>query len=346
MHEKRRRGVDPLRCLNVRVGLVAIAKASRRRLFCLVLAPFALLGFLSLSQHLISSIKVARIATKAHETAQVGPLIPKKIWQIYLRPPNYKGNFQLDPTQILDTTSWLAQNPDYSYHLVGDQGAARALHRHKLSNPKLRHIYHELPNTGMKSDLLRYLLLASEGGVYSDTDVEALRPIDHWIPKRHSARAKVVVGIEFDRLDGSNWPEVHDDIQFCQWTIAAAPNHPLLLQMITSIFTRLQSHSAELNPTVGKFKFTSWDVINITGPSAWTEAVFNQLRMYQPNLTSVRNLTGLTEPTLIGDILILPIDAFGMGQVHSNSTNDGSIPENALVRHKFRGSWRKETERS
>ena len=83
-------------------------------------------------------------------------------------------------------------------------------------------------------------------------------------------------------------------------------------------------------------------VINLTGPSAWTDVVFDQLRLYKPSLTSLRNLTGLVQPTLVGDILILPIDGFGMGQRHSNSTNDGSTPKNALVRHMFNGSWRKE----
>lgn len=48
----------------------------------------------------------------------------------------------------------------------------------------------------------------------------------------------------------------------------------------------------------------------------------------------------VTGPRLYGDVVILPVDAFGMGQMHSNSTHDGAIPDAALLRHRFRGSWR------
>jgi alpha 1,6-mannosyltransferase len=45
-------------------------------------------------------------------------------------------------------------------------------------------------------------------------------------------------------------------------------------------------------------------------------------------------------------MLVLTIDGFGMGQPHSNSTNDGSIPAAALVKHLFKGSWRGNNKRS
>ncbi|KAG8410971.1 hypothetical protein J3459_016793 [Metarhizium acridum] len=323
-------------------------KASRSRSLLVLSTVFVVLGLLyfDLTQNAVALARIALISTKTNPAAQHGSLIPKNIWQIFLRPPNSNNSFQIGPSKISDAASWLARNPDYSYHLVGDQGASRILHQHKLSNKKLREIYHGLPNTGMKSDLLRYVILANEGGVYADTDVEAIRPIDTWIPEQYSESAKVVVGIEFDRLDGPNWAQVHEELQFCQWTIAAAPNNPLLLRMITSVVTRLDKHAKDHDSTVGEVEFSDSDVINLTGPSAWTDVVFEQLRIYQPSLTSVRDLTGLTEPTLIGDILILPIDGFGMGQPHSNSTNDGSIPDDALVQHKFRGSWRTSNDKS
>lgn len=345
MLEKPDLAFEPIHSLYTKIVYMINLKASRARLLVIISAVFALFGLLhfTLSQNAVAFAKTSRISTKI---TQEGPLIPKKIWQIYLRPSTSNDSFQIDPTKISDAASWLARNPDYSYHLIGDQGASRILHRHKLSNQKIRQIYNRLPNTGMKSDLLRYLILADEGGVYSDTDVEALRPIDRWVPSQYSKKAKVIVGIEFDRLNGSNWGEVHEEIQFCQWTIAAAPNHPLLHNMVSSVVSGLEKYSADRNSTLDHVKITNSDVINLTGPSAWTDVVFEQLRTFQPNLTSIRNLTGLIEPTLIGDILVLPIDGFGMGQGHSNSTNDGSIPENALVRHKFHGSWRQETDKN
>jgi alpha 1,6-mannosyltransferase len=50
----------------------------------------------------------------------------------------------------------------------------------------------------------------------------------------------------------------------------------------------------------------------------------------------------LTEPWQIDDVLILPINAFGSGQLHSGSR----MPEECdpLVVHSFAGSWRPENE--
>lgn len=104
----------------------------------------------------------------------------------------------------------------------------------------------------------------------------------------------------------------------------------------------LEMLAEERQKEFSELKLSSSDIMQSTGPAAWTDAVFWQLQRYEPDLKSLRNLSGITEPRLVGDILILPIDGFGMGQPHSNSTANGSIPENALVQHKFRGSWRHE----
>lgn len=48
----------------------------------------------------------------------------------------------------------------------------------------------------------------------------------------------------------------------------------------------------------------------------------------------------ITDPYQIGDVLILPINAFGSGQLHSGSKK----PEECdpFVVHSFAGSWRSE----
>lgn len=52
-------------------------------------------------------------------------------------------------------------------------------------------------------------------------------------------------------------------------------------------------------------------------------------------------MSALKEPTLFGDILILPIDGFGTGQPHSSNLKDGNA-ETALVEHSFGMSWGKD----
>ncbi len=79
-----------------------------------------------------------------------------------------------------------------------------------------------------------------------------------------------------------------------------------------------------------------------SGPSSWTDIILDQLKEMDPNVKDVTDFSGMkaTGLKLCGDILILTIDGFGMGQSHSNSTHDDTIPEAALLKHKFRGSWR------
>ncbi|KAF5856733.1 hypothetical protein ETB97_006786 [Aspergillus alliaceus] len=260
-----------------------------------------------------------------------GVVLPRKIWQIYLTPPNVdKSVFKIDPVQLSDAASWLAHNPDYEYVMVGDKGAEELILQHFKNNSTLLRIFRELRNTGIKSDLLRYMILSIKGGVYSDIDTENLKPIDVWVPEKYRNDTQVAIGVEFDRLDGPNWGEVHPDLQFCQWTIAAFPGHNLFSHMVEWVASKLEAFAMAQGTTFANLNVTASEVMELTGPAAWTDAVFWQLQQFEPTLTSLRNLSGLTEPRLVGDILILPIDGFGMGQPHSNSTNDGSVPGDAL----------------
>ncbi|ORY68345.1 alpha-1,6-mannosyltransferase Och1 [Pseudomassariella vexata] len=270
------------------------------------------------------------------------PLIPRKIWQIFFTERSSTGALtDIDTEKLSDTASWLAKNPDYTYTLVGSNGGDDFVRRHFADNWPILRTYRALKNPGLKSDLLRYLILSVAGGTYTDTDTEAYRPIDEWVPAQYRNRTRVVVGIEFDRLDGPFWADIPHDLQFCQWTIAAAPGHPLFSSMANRAVEALHELVRVHNTTLPRLKASSIEVMNSTGPAAWTDAVFEQLKLADPvGLTDLKNLSGITEPTLYGDILVLPIDGFGMGQPHSMSTNDGSIPEQALMRHHFRGSWR------
>ncbi len=53
--------------------------------------------------------------------------------------------------------------------------------------PEIVEAYENMPNVGMKSDLLRYLLLSIEG-VYTGTYTVALKPIDLWVPETIGTR--------------------------------------------------------------------------------------------------------------------------------------------------------------
>ncbi|KAK6842732.1 glycosyltransferase family 32 protein [Apiospora arundinis] len=277
-----------------------------------------------------------------HVAAASPDLIPQKIWQIFLTPRDASTGQTggIDHEKLGDTASWIAKNPDHQYTLMSLSAADRFVKNNFVSNWTVRRTYQQLRNPGLKSDLLRYLILSVEGGVYTDTDTQCFQPIDHWVPQKFRGQARVVVGIEFDKLDGPNWADIPHDLQFCQWTIAAAPGHPLFTRMVERAINSLKATANAHSTTVAALQATSLETMNSTGPAAFTGVVFEQIQLADPSVQSLRDLSGMTEPRLYGDILVLPIDGFGMGQPHSHSTNDGTIPSGALLRHNFRGSWR------
>ncbi|KAI0021681.1 alpha-1,6-mannosyltransferase Och1 [Xylariomycetidae sp. FL0641] len=267
--------------------------------------------------------------------------IPSAIWQIFLPPTRHSDPFRIDPGVLSDTSSWLAMNPDYTYTLVGEEGANQFVENHFGDNEELLRIYRALTNPGLKSDLLRYLMLSEVGGTYTDIDTIALKPIDDWVPDALRPLVRVIVGIEYDKLDSElGWVDIPHVLQFCQWTIAAAPGHPLFSAMVDRALASLRELASKYDTTIGELQLTSFETMNSTGPAAWTDVVFRQLQLEDRNLLHLADLSGLPRPRLYGDILVMPIDSFGMGQPHSHSTNDGSIPDTALLQHNFRGSWR------
>lgn len=223
---------------------------------------------------------------------------------------------------------------------MGKAGADKFIRDHYSHQTHLVESYNSLTNVGMKSDLLRYLILSIEGGVYTDTDTLAIKPIDLWVPKNMRDKVRLIVGIEFDRRDGGGWADIPHWLQFCQWTIAAAPGHPVFPRMVSRALRSIDDLASTHNSSIGQLNPSSFEVMNSTGPAAWTDVVFELLQEHDPSLNDTKDLSFMTEPKLYGDILVLTIDGFGMGQSHSHSTHDGSIPDAALMKHLFRGSWR------
>lgn len=268
-----------------------------------------------------------------------GRLISRKIWQIWFQQPGAATSYVADP-KLRETATWIGMNTGYQYRLVGRDWGNRFVGEHFGANKTLAETYRAITNHGLKSDLLRYMVLHREGGVYSDIDTLALEPIDNWVPEKLRSKARLIVGIEFDKRDGPSWADIPHDLQFCQWTIGAAPGHPVFLSMIDRALTTLKELTTEHKTTIGSFKPTSFETMNSTGPAAWTDVVFSHIKMADPNINELTDLSRMHEPRLFGDILVLPIDGFGMGQDHSGSTNDGSIPWGAYVKHLFHGGWR------
>nr|XP_019007986.1 uncharacterized protein I206_07154 [Kwoniella pini CBS 10737]OCF46767.1 hypothetical protein I206_07154 [Kwoniella pini CBS 10737] len=223
----------------------------------------------------------------------------------------------------------------------------------RLAGSRLKEMWDNLPSGILRSDTLRYLLILLEGGIYTDTDTTLLKSPsewghdpklfkggDGWLTENQLERAKsgesiddiigkpsVIVGLEADVGDREDWFDWWPrPIQIVQWTISSAPNHPIALNALLRIY-----HS-----TVKAIEWSPVGVMAWTGPGVWTDAVLSYLRVKYGLVWT--DLKDLTTPMRIGDVVILPITGFspGVGNFGAQMSNH---PQ-AMVEHKFAGSWK------
>ncbi|KAK9894857.1 glycosyltransferase family 32 protein [Cystobasidium minutum MCA 4210] len=215
----------------------------------------------------------------------------------------------------------------------------------------------------MQSDLLRYALLATEGGVYSDLDTVCLKAIDAWheteVTRHHNdtseqtekgksfARPAIIVGIEVDAASGTHgtalwqgkWPT---PLSVVQWTFAGARGHPIFIDVMRRVVGNVNTQWPMSGPV--RAKLAEIDVVRVTGPVTLTDSVLRYLRAkYNTTWPDLRDVP--EEGVLFGDeatpadVLVLSVTAFSPGVGNFGSKSISS--ESALVQHLFAGSWRK-----
>jgi len=169
-----------------------------------------------------------------------------------------------------------------------------------------------------------------------------------------------IVGIEIDEPSANEavqrewkWSRNHG---FTQWTVISKPfAEPLKLAIVRAI-----SHTYALArlrgvPGPGKLRsgkgifdwflgsYTVKDILEVTGPGMWTDAVLDSINGEDPatqsrGRVSWSTFTGLQIPKLVGHVLVLPINYFGSGQRHSKAGNF-QVPE-ACVNHLAKRTWK------
>ena len=111
----------------------------------------------------------------------------------------------------------------------------------------------------------------------------------------------------------------------------AKPWHPLLELTVQRILGSLKQLAFKQGKTISNLHMTFDEVLDTADPAIFTEAVFEILSATTGLEITWKNVTRLVQPKLVGDILILPIAAFGSGQEHSGSP--GLEHDEALVQH-------------
>lgn len=245
------------------------------------------------------------------------PSIPFKLWQ-------KAGSMKINDDRQRDIRSWLDVNPRLRHEILTDDSADEYAREHFADYPEVLDLYLSLPVPILKADLLRQLILYVDGGIWSDLDVTCHRPIHTWIPEQYQNRTNVVVGLEFDGF------------QFSSWTIMAKPKTSHIVAVIKHVIDKLKGTAAQHGVTTTQLNMTMIsDVVEVTGPQAMTVAILQNLEKEMGVPFGRANITGIKEPTIFQDVLVLPNAAFASRQA--------GFPEDRgpyLVEHHYAGSWK------
>ncbi|KAL2193648.1 nucleotide-diphospho-sugar transferase [Corynascus similis CBS 632.67] len=301
---------------------------------CLVLFIFNLNLFPSSVPIRSQTVPVASVPQ------QVRNEFPRKIWQTWKVNP-----LKFEERDLNTARTWLAKNPEYRYEVLTDDNDLRYVEYHfgpdGFNRPDIVDFYRNLKAAIVKADLLRYMIMYAEGGVYADIDVEALKPVNRFIPARYDEKdIDMVVGVEIDEPDWKDHPILGPKSRsFCQWTFMCKPQLPVMMRLIEQIMTWLNGVAKEQGVSIGEVDLDFDQIISGTGPSAFTEAIMAEMDLHKedPSLTIDWDLFhDLDESKIVSRVLVLTVEAFAAGQGHSHSGNHEARA--ALVRHHYHAS--------
>lgn len=228
------------------------------------------------------------------------------------------------------TDSCITKNPTFRYTFMTDSSGDDFVKEKFASRPDIVDNFLAISVPIIKADLLRYLVLYEYGGAWNDLDVSCEAPIREWIPDQYKSNASVVVGLEFD-VD--IWIR-----QFASWTIMAKQKSPHLLTVVEDCLEYLTQKAKEHDVGIHDLKLDMIDdIIDVSGPRRLTRGVLNSLSKMLNETIGNNEISQVSEPRLIGDLLVLPDCSFAnsMNQQYGDKKS-GQV----LVTHHYAGSWK------
>ncbi|KXN67683.1 glycosyltransferase family 32 protein [Conidiobolus coronatus NRRL 28638] len=157
----------------------------------------------------------------------------------------------------------------WEYNFISNNEAIDYL---KLKFPELNFTRIAKEQEILAYDLFRYSKIYYEGGLYADSNVEKADEFE--TSMNRLSECSVIVGIEADfRHNSSRKAEMARDLQLCQWSLYAAPKHPMLKYVTHRITQRLRYRLMRSD------SISSEEVMELTGPGIWTDAVKEYLKL-------------------------------------------------------------------
>ncbi|KAF9887942.1 hypothetical protein FE257_009464 [Aspergillus nanangensis] len=257
--------------------------------------------------------------------------IPSKVW-------HSAPQANITENQREWTSSWTTTNPSFRQELLTDQSGSTFVREHFSSTrPDIVEVYEAIAIPILKADLLRYLIILAEGGVWSDLDVTCEKQIADWVPAEYQDHEiDMVVGLEFDL----QWtaPGTHIFSQFSNWVFMARPSSRNLLVVVEAVIEKLREMTTTLGVGIEDLTLDLLyeDVVDTTGPKIMTVAILKGLGQLLGTVVDDRDFAGIKKPKLIGDVLIMPGNSFAARQ------NGFPVDQSeVLVTHHYEGSWKK-----
>ena len=249
----------------------------------------------------------------------------QNIWQTSKFPAEYVSS---ENEKFMRT--WTDLNPGYQHKLLTDELIAGYVRDHfHASNPDIEETFFRAKDSVLQLNLIKYMVLWSEGGVYSDLDVACVQPLSQWVPPQFIDQAGIVLGVQIEQkagLDGI----AKDSFQLADWTIMSKPNQPFLWFLYQRLTENIKHLAAEQSVPASNSR--PYKISDETGRNALTQAFLAYAASVTATKVTVNNFTKVAEPTLFGEILVLPIQAFASS--HQNGKE--------LVHHYETGSWQSE----
>lgn len=269
--------------------------------------------------------------------------------------------------------SWMEKNkPKWSRTFVPHSAVDSMMDGLSRELEFLNETFHRLPARVLKMDFMRYVSLFKDGGVYADIDTNCYVGIDRWYSAcyaespstKHGERIRaaqpgLVVGLEFDLLGDPRFETIDErQVALANYVFAANKGHPVLAQMIDAIAKRtLQSPGTDSSsssssssrstasaiekvdaPGEPEFDIGNYSQVYAwTGRRIWTDTIIAHIQSTVQGFKE-RDLLGLKKAKVFGDICVLPVSAFGSGQLKYKNSPD-SESEGVLVKHFAMHLW-------
>lgn len=146
------------------------------------------------------------------------PRIIHQTWKSEALPPAFR----------LFRDTWRRRHPDWEYRFYDDAACRRSV---AAGFPELLPLYDGCPHPVQRADIFRYLIVASEGGLYADMDMACLKNVEPLLAGR-----RAVFGVE-DRLSPRQTRRLnhrHAE-RIANFIFAAEAGHPVFGEIIAAL---------------------------------------------------------------------------------------------------------------